>query len=72
MTSYLCVHCGQHHDGIPAFHADRPTLYWDVPVDKRESDVFLTSDSCVIADRFFFIHGCLEIPVLRCIRGKRA
>ena len=63
MPSYHCVHCGQHHNGIPAFHADRPTPYWDVPIDKRESDVFLTSDSCVIAERFFFIHGCLEIPL---------
>lgn len=63
MPPYRCRHCGQEHDGIPAFHADRPALYWDVPADKRESDVFLTTDSCVIADRFFFIHGCLEIPI---------
>jgi hypothetical protein len=61
---YRCVHCGHEHDGIPAFHADRPTPYWDVPEDKREADVFLTSDSCVIADRFFFVHGCLDIPIL--------
>ena len=63
MPSYHCKHCGQQHDGIPAFHADRPTNYWDVPADRRETDVFLTSDSCVIADRFFFIHGCLDIPI---------
>jgi len=64
MSKYRCHLCGREHDGIPAFHADRPTPYWDVPEDKRESDVFLTSDSCVIADRFFFIHGCLEVPIL--------
>lgn len=63
MPSYNCIHCGQQHDGIPAFHADRPTPYWDVPEDKREADVFLTSDSCVIADRSFFVHGCLEVPI---------
>jgi hypothetical protein len=63
MPQFHCVHCGQLHDGLPAFHADRPTPYWDVPPDKRETDVFLTSDSCVIADRFFFVHGCLEIPI---------
>ncbi|GAB5404914.1 MAG: DUF2199 domain-containing protein [Aureliella sp.] len=38
-------------------------MYWDIPEDRRESDVLLTSDSCVIADRFFFVHGCLEIPI---------
>lgn len=63
MPSYRCVHCGQVHDGILAFHADRPTPYWDVPEGQRDSDVFLTSDSCVIADRFYFIHGCLELPI---------
>ena len=64
MPEYQCVHCGGVHDGIPAFHADRPTNYWDVPEEKRASDVFLTSDSCVIADRFFFVHGCLEVPII--------
>jgi hypothetical protein len=64
MSKYQCQHCGREHDGIPAFHADRPTPYWDVPEEKREADVFLTSDSCVIADRFFFIRGLLSIPIL--------
>lgn len=60
---FRCVHCNQEHDGIPAFHFDRPAPYWDVPEDKRETDVFLTSDSCVIAERFFFIRALLEIPI---------
>jgi hypothetical protein len=63
MPRYPCVICGEEHDGIPAFHADRPTPYWDVPEDKRDSDVFLTSDSCVIAGRFFFVRGLLEVPI---------
>lgn len=64
MSTYYCKHYKQQHEGIPAFHSDRPSSYWEVPEDKRESDVFLTSDSCVIAERFFFVHGCLEIPIL--------
>ena len=28
------------------------------------SDVYLTSDSCVIAGRFFFIRGCIDIPII--------
>ncbi|MFT3882705.1 MAG: DUF2199 domain-containing protein [Gemmatales bacterium] len=63
MPSYHCKQCGMPHDGIPAFHADRPTSYWDVPEEKRSTDVFLTSDSCVIAEQFYFIRGCLEIPI---------
>lgn len=63
---YQCTHCSSTHDGIQAFHADRPTPYWDVPEEKREADVYLTSDACVIADRFFFIRGLLEIPINGC------
>jgi hypothetical protein len=61
---FQCATCGQIHHGVPAYHADRPAQYWDVPESKRESDVSLTSDSCVIAGRFFFIRGCIDIPVL--------
>ncbi len=64
MPKFHCTRCNQEHDGFPAFHTDRPTTYFDVPEDRRETDVFLTSDSCVIADQFFFLHGCLEIPIL--------
>jgi hypothetical protein len=60
---YTCSTCGLVHEGIPCYGADRPDQYWDVPVEKREADVFLTSDSCVIADRFFFIQGRLEVPI---------
>lgn len=61
---YFCSTCQREHDGFPSWGADRPALYWEVPAEKRESDVFLTSDSCVIADRFFFIRACLDIPVM--------
>jgi hypothetical protein len=61
---FECATCGKTHDGIPSYHADRPVQYWDVPESKRASDVFLTTDSCVIAERFFFIRGCIDIPIL--------
>ena len=61
---YRCSHCNSTHDNIPAFHADRPTPYWDVPEEKRETDVLLTPDACVIADRFFFVLGLIEIPII--------
>lgn len=60
---YFCNTCHSEHEGFPSWGADRPAPYWDVPPEKRESDVFLTSDSCVIADRFFFVRACLEIPI---------
>ena len=60
---YRCTQCNLTHDEIPAFHADRPTPYWDVPESKRDSDIYLTTDACVIADRFFFVRGIIEIPI---------
>jgi len=61
---YRCKTCGEEHDGIPTYGADQPAQYFDVPSEKRDSDVVLTTDSCVIADRFFFVRGCIEIPVI--------
>ncbi len=61
---YRCAICKKDHDEFPSWGADRPADYWDIPPGKREEDAFLTSDSCVIADRFFFIRGCLDIPIL--------
>lgn len=63
MRPFLCSQCGQTHNDFPSFHANHPALYWEVPEDKRASDVFLTTDSCVIADRFFFVRGVIEIPI---------
>jgi hypothetical protein len=64
MIKYKCKTCGKVHDGIPTFGADKPAQYWDVPKDKINTDVELTSDICIIANRFFFVRGCIEIPVL--------
>jgi hypothetical protein len=61
---FTCTTCGKDHGEIPSYGLDRPSQYWDVPVEKRGEDVFLTSDSCVIADRFFFIRGCIELPIV--------
>ena len=64
MINFFCKTCGKFHDDIPAFGIDRPHQYHDVPIRRRETDVFLTSDSCVIADKFFFVRGCLDIKVI--------
>jgi hypothetical protein len=61
---FTCAKCRKTYEGIPSFGSDEPAQYWEVPEDKRDEDVILTLDSCVIAGRFFFIHGCLEIPIV--------
>lgn len=49
---------------MPSFAWDRPASFYDVPEDRRQDDVFLTEDLCVISNRFFFVRGCIEIPIL--------
>jgi len=61
---FRCARCGLLHDGVPGYGTDRPAQYWDVPEDKRGTDVFLTSDSCVIAEQFFFVRGCIDVPII--------
>lgn len=64
MLAFRCRSCSQVHEGIPAFGWDYPVQYLDVPEGERERRCFLTSDTCVIDDEFFFTRGCLEIPVI--------
>jgi hypothetical protein len=61
---FKCACCDEIIEGIPTFGASKPLHYFDVPEDKIATDVFLTKDLCVIAEQFFFVRGCLEIPVL--------
>ena len=61
---FKCACCAEEIDGIPTFGWDYPLHYLDVPENKREEDIFLTEDLCVIADKRFYIRGCLEIPVI--------
>lgn len=61
--SFQCSKCDVIHKGIPSFSFDAPALYYDIPESERESRVFLTSESCVIDDEYYFAKGLLELPV---------
>ena len=60
---FECASCGQYHVGMPSFGWDYPVQYLAIPEPEREHRVDLSSDACVIDDRWFFVRGCLEIPV---------
>jgi hypothetical protein len=61
---FKCACCDEIVEGIPTFGWDYPISYLDVPEEKRDEEVFLTEDLCVIADKWFFVRGCIEIPVI--------
>jgi hypothetical protein len=48
---------------MPGFGADAPLSYYAIPEAERASRCELGSDDCVIDHTFFFVRGCLEIPV---------
>lgn len=60
---FKCGTCGKIHKGMPTFGWDYPISVLDVPPDERDARVSLDTDACVIDDKWFFIRGCIEIPV---------
>ena len=60
---FECATCGSYHLGIPSFGWDFPVQYLAVPESERAGRVDLSDDACVIDDQWYFVRGCLEIPV---------
>ena len=63
MFRYKCATCDLWHEGIPTFGAEAPLHYYQVPAEERGQRCLLGTDDCVIDEKFFFIRGCLDIPV---------
>lgn len=60
---FECKTCGEIHKGMPSFVADKPLSYYDVPEEERAERCDFGSDDCVIDEKWFFVRGCIEIPV---------
>ncbi len=60
---FRCPGCGKIHEGMPSFGAEAPLSYYEVAESERASRCDLGSDDCVIDRQWFFVRGCLEIPV---------
>jgi hypothetical protein len=60
---FECVTCGEYHVGMPSFGWDYPVQYLLIAEQERERRIELSSDACVIDEKWFFVRGCLEIPV---------
>jgi len=65
IESYKCLTCGKVHAELPmSFAADFPDMYAKMSRDERDTRAVIGSDQCIIDQRWFFIRGCLEIPVV--------
>jgi hypothetical protein len=63
MFRFKCSACGEWHEGMPTFGTDAPLYLSAIPEQDREMRCALTSDTCTVDQKFFFVRGCLEIPV---------
>src|SRR5262245_21113819 len=61
---YTCAVCGKEHDGLPGLGNAAPRYYYSVPTAERSNRCRLDSDTCVVDSEFFFVRGCLEIPIV--------
>lgn len=62
---FVCRTCGQTHEEVPlSFAADFPDMYANMPDSDRGLRALISSDQCIVDETWFFIRGCLEIPIL--------
>jgi hypothetical protein len=47
-----------------SFAADFPDMYANMKTDERDLRAIIGSDQCVVDEKWLFIRGCLEIPVI--------
>ncbi|WP_338752632.1 DUF2199 domain-containing protein [Bacillus sp. FJAT-52991] len=62
---YLCRGCGKYHHELPmSYGSSVPDYCYDIPSEEQESRIEMNEDLCIIDDEYFFIRGCIEIPVI--------
>lgn len=60
---FVCADCGEVHKGIPTFGAEKPLSFFEIPEEERVKRCDCNTDYCVIDGKWFFVRGCIEIPV---------
>ena len=62
--TFTCATCGESHVGSPkSFAADFPDMYANLNREERDARATVGSDQCIIDQKWFFVRGCLEIPI---------
>ncbi len=61
---FACSVCEKVHQNLPrSFAADFPDMYANMKREERDVRAIIGTDQCVVDQQWFFIRGCLEIPV---------
>jgi hypothetical protein len=63
--TYRCEICGQIPEGPPlSYGIKAPVAYYQVPKWRRWYQCFLTTDTCRIGRKYFFVLGNIRIPII--------
>lgn len=65
VEGFICSRCGESHGDLPvSYGASAPAYWYGIPAEERERRAELSSDQCVIDDKYFFVVGNVEIPII--------
>jgi hypothetical protein len=65
MTGFICSTCGEYHEQLPmCFGPSVPAMWYSIPELEREARADITSDQCIIDEKYFFILGRIVLPVI--------
>jgi hypothetical protein len=65
MAGFQCRSCGEYHEEIPlAFGPDAPHAWYATPAEERTANSQLAGEQCILNDEFYFVRGCLDLPIL--------
>lgn len=63
--TWICATCGKSHSDVPlSFAADSPDRYANLKSEDRDLRGVIDTDQCIVDEKWFFVRGCLEIPIL--------
>ena len=64
MPPYQCTTYGKLHAGPPlSYGQEAPAAWFALPENERAARCQLTSDQCIVDDKYFFVLGRIELPV---------
>jgi len=65
LRTWTCRCCGKQYNQLPLDVAlEVPDPWLDIPETERTTRGKIDSDRCIIDHEFFFIRGCLEVPII--------
>ncbi|KZN99719.1 DUF2199 domain-containing protein [Pseudobacillus badius] len=62
---YTCRCCGNYHNELPmSYGRPVPDYCYEIPLEEQEERIEMNEDLCIIDEEYFFVRGCIEIPVV--------